>query len=265
MGKDSKISWTTHTWNPWIGCHKVSEGCQNCYMFREQRIYGRDPEDVHRTSARTFTAPHRWRKPAYVFVCSWSDFFIEEGDQWRGLAWEIIDETPWLTYQILTKRPERIRECLPEDWGDGWGNVWLGVSAENQKRAEERIPILLDIPATLHFISCEPLLGPVFLAQWLQCRVHLLRHRDGRDCLAPKRKRSGYIDWVITGGESGPKKRPMDLEWVRTIRDICVWANVPFFHKQHGGNKKIDGEWGGHELDGEYWKQMPKVGEGGKA
>lgn len=249
MGKDSKIGWTTHTWNPWRGCHKVSEGCKNCYMYREAARFGRDPNVVIGSSMGTFTSPRRWKKPAHVFTCSHSDFFIEEADEWRALAWDIIKETPHLTYQILTKRPENVLERLPKDWRRGWDNVWLGVSAENQIRADERVPVLLNIPARIRFVSAEPLLGPIDCRRWFFQRIATgeLVHRSRR------------IHWVITGGESGPepKRRGADLNWFRSICGQCIEANVPFFHKQHGGWKKIDGEWGGHELDGRYWKEMP--------
>ena len=157
-------------------------------MYREQKQYGRNPELVVR-SKTTFLHPLRWHTAARVFTCSWSDFFHEAADAWRADAWAIIRATPHLTYQILTKRVENIPARLPEDWGAGWPNVWLGVSVENP-RWEERIGILSDIPARIRFVSAEPLLGPVML------------HEDHR------------VDWVIVGGESGASCRPMDLEWV---------------------------------------------------
>src|SRR4051794_20471332 len=127
MGRHSAIEWTDATYNPWRGCDKVSPGCAHCYMFREQRRYGRDPSVVVRAKDPTFYAPLRWQEPALVFTCSWSDWFHEAADSWREDAWDVLRQTPHLTYQILTKRPERITELLPEDWGDGWSNVWLGV------------------------------------------------------------------------------------------------------------------------------------------
>src|SRR3990167_9412084 len=202
MGKDSKISWTTHTYNPWIGCHKVSPGCKHCYAETLVMRMGRVFSIVRRAAHATFNAPLKW-KPIrgdwgrgdilgdrqYVFTCSISDFFIEEADAWRDEAWEIIRRTPHLTYQILTKRPERIAEHLPETcfhcgndaregdcdcetWGywntkstypapGFWPNVWLGTSVENQKCAEIRIPQLVSVPANVHFLSCEPLLGAI--------------------------------------------------------------------------------------------------------
>lgn len=237
MAKDTAIEWTDHTWNPWVGCRKVSQGCKNCYMFRDQRRFGNDPTLIRRTSKDTFYAPLKWDHAAQgvelVFTCSWSDFFLEEADEWREDAWRIIDRTPYLTYQILTKRPENILSRLPEDWmvRDGYANVWIGVSAENQEQYDRRIPLLLDVPARVHFISAEPLLGPIEMAHW--------------------------VNWVITGGESGPDARPMDPEWAKMIRDYCVENKIAYFHKQHGGHHKVNGHWGGRELEGRTWDQMP--------
>lgn len=248
MGKNSAIEWTNNTWNPWQGCVKVSQGCKNCYMYRDKKRYRQDPTTVVRSSRATFNKPLTWKEPALVFTCSWSDFFIEEADGWRDDAWKIIRQTPHLTYQILTKRPENIIDRLPIDWGNGWGNgwpnVWLGVSVEMQRYADERIPILVSIPATVKFLSCEPLLGAIDL--------QLAGFNYGRD------SHHEYIDWVIAGGESGPNYRPADLEWFRSIRDQCQSANIPFFFKQIGGSSRIDGVWGGRELDGRTWSEMPQ-------
>jgi protein gp37 len=233
MAKTSKIEWTEATWNPWQGCIKLSAGCKNCYMYRDKRRYGQTPEIVVR-SKTTFSAPMQWREPRVIFTCSWSDWFIPQADNWRQEAWEIIRQTPQHTYQILTKRPERILSSLPEDWGTGWENVWLGVSVENQE-CIERIRILKDTPAFIRFISAEPLLEHILLGDLTG------------------------IDWVISGGESGPKSRPMNIDWVRNIRDECLKAETAFFHKQHGGRKKIDGVWGGREIDSVEWNEMPDI------
>jgi protein gp37 len=164
MGEKTEIAWTEKTYNPWQGCTKMSPGCAHCYMFRDKRRYGQDPLVVVRSKDPTFYAPLRWREPALVFTCSWSDFFHAAADEWRDDAWDVIRRTPHLTYQILTKRQDRILQCLPPDWGPvGWPNVWLGVSVENQHFADIRIPALLQVPARVRFLSCEPLLGPVDL------------------------------------------------------------------------------------------------------
>ena len=213
MSDTTYIEWTHwpgtigSTWNPWRGCHKVSSGCKNCYMFRDQVRYGHDPNIIVR-SKTTFNDPMTWKEPHTIFACSWSDWFIEEADKWRDEAWDIVRLTKQHDYLILTKRPERIANCLPVDWAD-FGNVWLGVSVENQVEADRRIPIF-----PINFLSCEPLLGPIAISKYL----------------------SG-IDWVIAGGESGPNFRPMQVEWVRLLQVQCQVAGVPFFCKQDAGLK----------------------------
>lgn len=233
MGGATGIEWAEATWNPWRGCDKVSPGCARCYMYREQRRYGRDPEVVVR-SASTFDAPRRWTEGRRIFTCSWSDWFHPTADPWREAAWRIIRETPRHTYLILTKRPERMLDHLP--WGpydDPWPNVCLGVSVENQ-RFSYRADLLATIPAALRFISAEPLLGPV--------------------TLSPGTLRQ--LRWIIVGGESGPKARPMDLTWARALWAQCQASGVAFFLKQLGGwpNKR-----GGEEalLDGRTWTETP--------
>lgn len=230
MGETTSISWTEKTHNFWYGCKKVSQGCRSCYAERQMTGFGKDFGTI--TRAKGFDKPLKWKDPAMVFTCSWSDFFIEEADEWRDEAWEIIRQTPHLTYQILTKRPENVLSRLPDDWGEGWDNVWLGVSVEDQKNAIERIPPLVEIPAKIRFLSCEPLLGPIDLlpthnaypcAYWLHFGE-----------FTPYGIRP--IHWVIVGGESGPNCRPMKLEWVRDIRDQCKANGVPFFMKQLGGH-----------------------------
>ena len=182
MGEKTGISWCDATANFWQGCHKLSAGCAHCYMFEEKKRYGQNPNVVVRSSEATFNAPLKWaRNPQKyghikrVFVCSWSDFFIEEADPWRAEAWEIMRKTPQFIYQLCTKRPERIAACLPPDWGKGYPNVWLLTSTENQAAADLRIPILLSVPAVVHGISAEPLLGPIDLThidtvEWMKGR-----------------------------------------------------------------------------------------------
>ena len=234
MADKSLIEWTDATWNPWHGCIKVSPGCKNCYMYRSKHRYGKDPRSVVR-SRTTFTDPMRWAKPRLIFACSWSDWFIRDADPWRDEAWAVIRATPQHTYQILTKRPERIIKCLPEDWGLGWANVWLGVSIETQEYVFRK-DILRAVPATIRFISAEPLLAPIDFGQL------------------------AGIQWVITGGESGPKARPMQSEWARSIRRQCAASKIAYFHKQNGGLRMIDGAWGGRVLDGATWDGMPALG-----
>jgi protein gp37 len=227
MGKASAIEWTEATWNPWHGCLKVSPGCAHCYMYRDKLRYGQDASQVLRSKS-SFDAPTKWKEPKVIFTCSWSDFFIEQADEWRDEAWEIIRNTPHHTYQILTKRPERIREHLPSGWP--FGNVWLGVSVENP-RFYKRIEILVDVPAIVRFLSLEPLLAPM-----------------------PRLPLAG-ISWVVVGGESGPGCRPMQAEWVREIRSQCGKAKAAFFFKQWGGPRK---DVTGRVLDGKLWNAMPR-------
>jgi len=223
MGEKTGIEWTSASWNPWYGCTKISPGCKFCYMYREMERYGRDPFTVTRSKTK-FYDPLKWVKkpettPKFCFTCSWSDFFIEQADPWRAEAWDTIRRTPQITYQILTKRPHLIRERLPEDWGEGYRNVWLGVSAETQPYWNERVPQLLDIPAALHWASLEPLLGPIDMGQGFPINgVSFTR----------------FIRWAVVGGESG-SDRVMDPDWARTIRDKCKSAGVAFFMKQMGG------------------------------
>lgn len=235
MGNKTGIEWTDATWNPWKGCHKVSPGCKNCYMFRDYgKRFGHDANVVVRTTPATFNAPLRWAKNselaagARVFTCSWSDFFIPEADDWRDEAWAIIKATPFV-YQILTKRPENIHDSLPEDWGAGYPNVWLGVSVESRAYLS-RIEFLDEFPARHKFVSYEPALGPVDFTAY-----------------------TPVIDWIISGGESGSRNNPpraAELDWFRDVRDVCKKHDVSYFHKQHGGTNKIDGAWGGRVLDG---------------
>lgn len=291
MGTNSAIPWCDHTWNPWQGCHHSgSPGCDRCYMFREKRRYNQQPDRVVRSKPPTFNMPLRkvkryekqkdlpadqrrgdpgWAPGDRVFVCSWSDFFIEEADPWRAEAMDIIRQCPELIFMLLTKRPERIKETLggticPQ-------NVWLGVTVENQEMAEKRIPILLDVGRFLQgflFVSIEPMLGPVNLDPWLKrvdvcsggCEAENVPQDEDR---CPECGREGTIisvwgdeqldhirtgeryseakyagedgppiHWIIVGGESGPGARQMDLDWARTIRDQCALADVSYFFKQ---------------------------------
>jgi protein gp37 len=235
MGKQTKIEWTSiydngeqlpgATWNPWYGCKKVSPGCKNCYMYRDMEQYGRDPFTITR-SKTTFNDPLKWKQPRGIFTCSWSDFFISEADSWRGEAWEIILNTPH-TYLILTKRIERVLNCLPRNYS--FENVWLGVSCENQEEADKRIPFLLELRDLfpILFVSAEPLLGPIDF--W-----------DAHYRYPDRSWGSAFgwgdgIKWVIVGGESGPNYRPMNHKWADDIRQECEAADVSFFMKQDAG------------------------------
>jgi protein gp37 len=187
-------------------------------MHRDKERYGQEPTTVLK-SKTAFAKPYQWKEQALVFTCSWSDFFISDADGWRPEAWEIIKNTQHLQYQILTKRPERIKDHLPWDWEDGYPNVWLGVSGENEELTHQRLKVLLQIPAVVRFISAEPLLEEI-------C--------SDRNCNLIKQ-----LDWVIIGGESGNETgkyryRPMKQAWVESIISVCKKYNVACFNKQLG-------------------------------
>ena len=236
MADRTAIQWTDATWNPWHGCAKVSPGCDHCYMFTEKKAYGQNPERVVRSKTK-FRDPLKWTEPRLVFTCSWSDFFHAEADLWRPEAWEIIRQTPQHTYQILTKRHGRILRCLPDDWGQGYPNVWLGVSVENQEWADHRIPVLLRIPAVVRWISAEPLLGEIDLTrvthQLGSASFETFNALYAADALNRGHPQTS-LDWVVVGGESGPGARTMDLGWVHAILTQGREANVPVFVKQLG-------------------------------
>ncbi|WP_280393467.1 DUF5131 family protein [Nocardia wallacei] len=251
------IEWTQVTWNPVTGCDRVSAGCDHCYaLAMAKRLkamsapkYQNDGHPV--TSGPGFGVtvhpaalgiPRRWRAPRLVFVNSMSDLFHARvpADFVRSV-FDVIGETPQHTYQVLTKRPLRARR-LAEAGLRIPPNVWLGVSVEDQAAADARIPHLREIPAAVRFLSCEPLLGPLDIAP------HLFPDSP---------RRWPALDWVITGGESGPDARPMRPEWVRELRDVCVGAGVPFFFKQWGGRTPKSA---GRDLDGRTWSEMPEGG-----
>jgi len=247
MAENSGIEWTDHTFNPWSGCTKVSPACDNCYAEalakRSPRTFGSwQPGGARkRTSDAYWKQPLSWDrkaclagKPTRVFCASMADVFDNQvPDEWRRNLWRLIWCTPNLRWLLLTKRPQNIARMLPNEdsttpypsWGDGWPNVWLGATVENQAEADRRILHLLRVPAKLRFLSCEPLLGPLNLAPYL----------DMGEPLAGSRRFARALHWVIAGGESGPKARPMHPNWVRSLRDQCQAAGVPFFFKQWGG------------------------------
>lgn len=249
MGETTKISWTDHTFNPWIGCTKVSAGCANCYAEALDGRWGHDSwgpgKPRRRTSASNWNEPIKWNakakaagRRARVFCASLADVFDAEAPEGAlEDLWTLIRLTPSLDWLLLTKRPERIRASLPKDWGAGYPNVWLGTSVENQAAADERIPVLLGVPARVRFLSCEPLLGPVSIQE------------------AHTRVEGGLgIHWAIVGGESGPGFRPMSPVWARNLRDECGRLGVAFFYKQDGGLRPGKGS-----LDGVEHHAFPVV------
>ena len=238
-----------YTFNVVHGCTKVSPGCKHCYaeaitLRYGQRLWG--PNALRRTmSPKYWASPLGWNREAeasgharLVFCSSMADVFESHPtvNQERQKLWPLIERTPWLTWLLLTKRPQNILSMVPISWL--WpSNVWVGTSVENQRCADERISALLQVPSVVRFLSCEPLLGPINLSAYLP-----------------------HLQWCIAGGESGSHARPIDLAWVRSIRDQCQAAHVPFFFKQWGGRFHSTG---GRSLDGRTWGEMPDVVEGG--
>ena len=235
---------TKRVWNPWMGCHKVSDGCRRCYMYREQTRYGRNPERVLRgkTTWGLPVAMKRhgefvWPDGDWVQVCSFSDFFHPEADAWRREAFALMQMRAGLQFVIITKRPERIEVCLPEDWGvAGYPNVWLGVSVEHQAAVQERVPRLLYTPARGHVVVCEPVLGQIDLSAWM------VVDEEDADFWVEVYGTS-RIDWVICGGETGNGARRAEVSAVRGLRDQCARAGVAFEFKRWGGvsDPKQDG------------------------
>lgn len=261
MAENSKIEWTDHTFNPWWGCVKVSPACAHCYAETfDKRVGGSHwgPESPRRFFGTAhWSTPIKWNTLAAkegirkrVFCASMADVFEEPKDPRsddailmraeRAKLFHIIKGTPNLDWLLLTKRPENIARMLPEDWGNGYPNVWLGTTVENQEYANKRIPELLKVPAVVRFLSCEPLLGPVDLDCWPEtgCPRGWLDEEPG-------------IDWVICGGESGHGARPMHPEWVDSLQKQCEAAGTAFFFKQWGEWQPLgQGNFGG-------WEQKP--------
>jgi protein gp37 len=264
MSKKTGIEWTEATWNPVTGCSKVSQGCKHCYAERDWARLSAPREKPNIYTGRKFTdvqchperldQPIRWTRPLRIFVNSMSGLFHPDvPDAFIDKVFAVMALAPWHTFQVLTKRPERMLEyvagvtlarlmaaseglpCAPRSAPD-WPlpNVWLGVSVEDQVAADERIPLLLQTPAAVRWISAEPLLGNVDVHHRLGPCVF-----SGRDPWATGRG----IDWLVVGGESGPKARPMHPDWVRSIRDQCQAAGVPWLFKQWGEWAPYPGEW----------------------
>ncbi len=240
MAENSKIEWTDHTFNPWIGCQKVSPGCDHCYAEALSNRYGWTTWGPHgerkRTSEANWKKPRQWAKAARgtgkrprVFCASLADVFDNQvPSEWRSDLFDLIAATPELDWLLLTKRPENLARMYPT--GE-WPNIWLGTTCESQEHADRRIPLLLGARAHLHFLSCEPLIGGISFrwAKWDEWDRDEIDHLDGLRML----------DWIIVGGESGPGARDMPAEWAATIRDECAEADVAFFMKQMTGKKPI--------------------------
>lgn len=279
--KNSKIEWTDHTWNPWIGCTKVSPGCMHCYAeaLMDKRMgratWGKG-QPRSRTSATYWKGPMTWNKEAAasgtrprVFCASLADWLDDEVPiEWLADLLDLIRKTPNLDWLLLTKRPQNFRERIAGainhvstapsctdaafiliDWMQGWqsgnripANVWVGTSVEDQVRYEERIGHLCEIPADIRFLSMEPLLGHVDL--------RLNENLPGQRMLRWHHPVKSMLHWVIVGGESGPHARPMHPHWARSLRDQCKVAGVAFHFKQWG-------EWAPHL--GRTWRLGKKL------
>jgi protein gp37 len=234
MAENTKIEWTDHTFNPWTGCTKVSPGCDGCYAEawakRSGTVRWGVGEPRRRTTDANWRLPPKWNAQAEregrrfrVFCASLADVFDNAvPDYWRADLYELIAATPHLDWLLLTKRIGNAAAMLPRYMGgDLVPNVWIGATVVNQEEADRDIPKLLAVPARVRFLSIEPMLGPVDLGQALAGGLELVR-------------RGATIDWIIAGGESGPKARPAHPDWFRSLRDQCAAAGVPFMFKQWG-------------------------------
>lgn len=301
MADGTKIEWTDATWNPITGCSVVSPGCTNCYAMKlaGTRLKNHPTREGLTNDSKAgpvwngqvrfnesmLLDPLRWRRPRMIFVCAHGDLFAENvPDDWIDQVFAVMALAPQHTFQVLTKRPERMRDYLTDsaaqdriqnaafklDPDDGatlcadiqigsdrllpLPNVWLGVSVEDQRRAEERIPVLLETPAAVRWISAEPLLGPIDIRRHIE-----VGHIDSELGLS-----NPGLDWVVAGGESGHNARPMHPDWARSLRDQCAAADVPFLFKQWGEWGKADfkpsGTPGAYAIatagpDTEFWPQ----------
>lgn len=303
VGSSTAIAWTDHTFNPWWGCSRVSPGCENCYA--ETFAHRLGLEVWGKSSDRRFFGPAHWLEPLrwndravdagrreLVFCASMADVFEArlDLDDERERLWRLIAATPALSWQLLTKRPENVLRMVPSSWlvgerdvphhvhawvaagspAEHWpSNVWIGTTVEDQIRARARIPRLLEIPAPVRFLSCEPLLGPLDLSRWLGLEwMDALRPPGeplsfrgeggwGLEMFAAMQGRWGTaagIGWIIAGGESGNGYRALELDHARDLRDQARAAEIPFFFKQVGGRTA---KAGGDELDGETFKAFP--------
>jgi protein gp37 len=302
------IEWTDTTWNPTTGCDKVSPGCDNCYaltLARRLKAMGQgkyqndgDPRTSGpgfgiTTHSDTLPEPFQWRTPRRVFVDSMSDLFHARVPvDFIARVWEVMAATPHHTYQILTKRPKRLARVVRQvhkslGFTEPLPNVWLGTSVEDQQRADQRVPALLNAPAALRFLSLEPLLGPVNLSDYFD-RVEF-KGSEKRSDVGNVAWYGPRIGWVIVGGESGPGARPMHPQWATSLRDQSHSAAVPFFFKQWGAYeptgwkvigtpqdkrcvlvgdpiddlghliemRRVGKKAAGRELDGRTWDQLP--------
>ncbi|MBO4414774.1 MAG: DUF5131 family protein [Lachnospiraceae bacterium] len=214
-------------WNPWHGCHKLSPGCANCYVYRRDESIGKDAGIITKTG--DYNLPLKKNRyggyklgagEGTVFTCMTSDFFLEDADEWRPGCWDMIRERQDLHFHIITKRIDRFMQSIPDDWGEGWEHVTICSTCENQDRADYRLPIFIEAPIRHRSVICEPMLGKIDIEQYLA---------------------SGLIEHVVCGGESGPRARMCDFEWIKDMRGQCIRQQVSFTFKQTGAVFKKDG------------------------
>lgn len=201
-------------WNPWHGCRKYSEGCENCYMYFLDSQREKDGSDIYKVKTnfnlplkKNINGEYKIQSGSTIRVCMTSDFFLEEADEWRDEVWNMIRNRKDVTFWLQTKRAERVAANLPDDWNDGWENVIMAFTAENQKRADERIPILLNLPFKHKGIMCAPMIGEITLDEYLK---------------------TGKIEIVLVDGENYEGNRPLYYDWVKKLYDECVKYNVKF-------------------------------------
>lgn len=212
-------------WNPWRGCHRYSEGCKYCYIHKGDYKRGVDTNNIVKTEK--FDAPilknkkgeYKMKSAQLVYLCFSTDFLLEEGDQWRKECWDIIRERQDLVFLFLTKRIERFMDCIPEDWGDGYDNVIVGCTIENQQRADERLSVFMDLPIKHKNIICQPLIEAIDIEKYLKGQ-----------------------ELVVVGGESDKDARPLNYDWVLSIREQCIRAGVHFQFRQCGTHFIKDGK-----------------------
>jgi Bacteriophage protein gp37 len=201
-------------WNPWHGCVKCSEGCEHCYMYFLDKMHQRNGAEIYKAKAgfryplqKDRAGNYKIKSGELIRVCMTSDFFLEEADSWREEAWNIMRRRKDVKFFLLTKRPQRAKDCLPYDWGNGWENIFFNITCENQRRVDERTPLLLDLPFKHKGIMCAPFIGAVSIEKYLA---------------------SGQIEQVICGGENYDGARPCNYDWVKSLQRECVQHNVNF-------------------------------------
>lgn len=215
-------------WNPWHGCTKISEGCKNCYMYFLDKLRNQVGSNIYKTKngfdyplSRDRFGNYKVKSGELIRVCMTSDFFLKDADEWRDKAWEIMKIRSDVKFFLLTKRPERVENCLPKDWGDGWDNIFFNITAENQEMADKRIPILFELPFKHKGIMIAPMIGKVDIDKYLE---------------------KEQIEQVICGGENYDGARPCNFDWVKLLRSQCEKHNITFCFIETGAKFIKDGK-----------------------